>query len=154
MLYVFKEQDPRMSDYAGREKVFYHTVCTGNEYSYDVDKINSLFEERDDIDSLLARMVIMMEYLQDGYHSGEYPGPAGLYIHAHDEYPEKYLLLVEGLSERALEVMDEINVSKFSMSEPSDLAQQYVHRLREDREMLTQQFKFRPDLKDVDTLDL
>lgn len=136
MLYIFKEQDPRMEGFAGKGKIFFNPVCTGNAYSYDVDKINTFFETGHSEDHLLERMITMMDYLQEGYHSGEYPGNAGKYPHAAEEYPEKYLALVRGLSERALDAIESNDLSSFTTQEPADLGAGFVQQLREDRAAL------------------
>lgn len=136
MLYIFKEQDPSMQDFAGRGKIFYNPVCTGNAYSYDVDKINEFFETGHSEDHLLERMISMMEYLQAGYHEEHYPGNAGKYASAAEEYPEKYMRLVEGLSESALAAIAQNDLSAFTAQEPADLGARFVEQLREDRAAL------------------
>lgn len=132
-LHLFKEQDSRMQEFAGKGKIFFNPVCTGNAYSYDVDKINAFFEADHAEDHLLERMISMMDYLQEGYHTGEYPGKAGKYPHAAEEYPEKYIRLVEGLSDDALNAIANNDMSEFTAQLPADLGAQFANQLREDR---------------------
>lgn len=138
-LYVFKEATHGKDKYAGRGKIFLHHVCTGNTKSYSVDRINWFFENNHNRDSLLERMIIMMEYLQQGYHNNEYPGPPGQYEYAHEEFPMKYLLLVKGLSDQALQQIRNIDVSIFTSNEPADLGEKFYRQIIADRARLIPQ---------------
>lgn len=133
MVKIFKEATPYLAPYAGKGKIFEHLLCTGARKSYGVRNLNHIFENQIDTDKLLARLIIMMEYLQDGYHSGQYAGPAGKYKYALTEYPEKYKLLVEGLSEQSLNVIRSVDVSTFCSAEPRNLGQLFCDSLKENR---------------------
>ena len=39
-LAIFKEHDTRMADHAGKDKVFFHVLCTGQYSSYGPEAIN------------------------------------------------------------------------------------------------------------------
>ena len=84
ILNIFKENATNLQKHAGKNKIFHHITCDGNAYSYDVAKINALFEEDQNPEYLLQRLVSMMEYLQTGYHTGEFLGPAGKYKYAQE----------------------------------------------------------------------
>ncbi len=130
---IFKEKVIHLAPYAGKGKIFEHLLCTGERKSYDTARINRFFAEGDNPENLFARLIIMMEYLQAGYHSHQYSGPAGEYEHTQTEYPEKYRLLVHGLSDEAIAVVRTVNVALFTISEPSDLAQRFCDQLLKDR---------------------
>lgn len=146
ILRIFKERAAPLVNFAGQGKIFHNTTCDGNAYSYDVEKINSFFETNHNTDHLLQRMVIMMEYLQQGYHTNEYPGPAGKYKHAITEYPEKYMLLVRGLSDKALQQIRSIDMSKYTNQEPKNLGTIFYNKLILDRMKLTADQHYQPKL--------
>lgn len=133
ILEVFKEQLPTNKPYAGQGKIFLNRVCTGRSYSYSVERINRFFEENDNADHILQRLISMMEYLQDGYHKGVYGGLASAYAHATTEYPEKYLLLVNGLSEKALDVIRRTKMSDWTTAEPDNLGEVFYTSIMRDR---------------------
>jgi len=134
-LLLFREQNPYTRDFAGRGKIFLHHLCTGARASYGVNHINRLFEENLNEDSLLERMIMTMHALQV-----RHPDVFGKYKYAETEYPEKYRLLVEGLSDKALDAIVKIDVSRVAKAEPADLGQQFVDGILADRAALDHNF--------------
>ncbi len=136
-LHIFKDHDPRMADYAGSGKVVYNSVCNGNNYSYSAEQIGAMFEGDGRVpDHVLPRLVIMMHYLQEGYHSGHYNGTAGEYEYARQEYPERYLSLVRGLTDAALEEIRNTRMSSFTSQVQDNLGKVFVEQLLQDRSRL------------------
>lgn len=148
MLYIFKNENPPASfaqhENIGEDRIFFHTLCTGGGKSYRVEHLNSLFENGENIDHLFERVVSMMQYLQEGYHSGEYYGPPGEYHAASTEYPLKYELLVDNLSEVALDVIKGINSGSAIEADEEGIGTDFCKTLIEDRTSILTS----PDLDD------
>jgi hypothetical protein len=143
MLSIFKDDDSRMAEHAGKDRVFFHSQCTGQYSSYGPDKVSTFFVEDINPDHLLERMVSLMHYLQEGYHTGEYPGPAGEYDGAEKEYPLRYLSLVSGLSDEALEIIKDTKMSGWTTQLPDDLGEIFYEQMQEDKRELN----VSPDLR-------
>lgn len=140
-LYLFKNRDPSMQRYCkpGVEMIFFDVPACKGEHTANaisVRGINKAFEQNIDEVGLLKRMVWMMDYLQEGYHTGDYPGPAGEYDHARTEYPQKYKALVIGLSDKTIETIRTGDFSDPSGQIPSDVGTRFIERLLVDREAL------------------
>ena len=134
MLEIFKAQDPRMEEFAGSGKIFFHHLCTGARVSYGVEHINRIFEEGHNVDHLQERMVSLMEGLQS-----RDPALYEKYSCAEEEYPDLYRLLVGGLSDQALAVIRQTDVSAVYKNEPADLGPKFVDRLLQDRVVWSQE---------------
>ncbi len=140
-LEVFKDWDHRMHRHAdGPHRILFYSgdAETGNK-SFTVDTLNRMFVKGGayfvgDVDDrqILPRAVSLFDALQNGYHTGQYPRQMAAYPYAAEEYPDRYLHLVAGLSDAALEAieaMDDFSVTR----EAPDLGKLFVARLREDR---------------------
>jgi len=133
---IFKDHDPRMEEYASAGRIFFHRDCLGRSYSYGADKINQFFTESTNPDHMLERTVATMHYLQQGFHAEQYDGKAGDYPHANDEYPRRYLALVSGLDDNALEAIRNIQISNWTSKLSNDLGKQFYDQLIEDKKGL------------------
>ncbi len=141
-LSIFKNERPPASfaqhEDIGEDRIFHQTLCTGGAKSYKVAHLNKLYENGENIDNLFERTLSMMRYLQQGYHSGEYDGPAGQYEAASTEYPYKYELLAQGLSDAALDVIEDMNSGPFISVHEEGMGANFCATLIEDRNALTQ----------------
>ena len=125
-----------MAQFAGHgddERIFFHKPACLGERSYTVHHINRIFEEGINSAGLHLLLAWMMEYLQDGFHKGVYPGRAGEYLHAHEEYPAKYLALVEGLSDRAIAIISQMDTSSTSGEIDKDMGKRFCDMILLDR---------------------
>ena len=133
MLLFYKDHLHPTSPRSKLTRIFEHTLCTGGKASYTVEHINTIFETGNNVDSLHGRMVAMMLYLQNGYHSRIYEGPAGEYEHAAEAYPKMYLDLVSGLSDAALAVIENVHAGVFF---PGKTGSSFCKQLIQDRNNL------------------
>lgn len=128
-----------MSAHAGKGKVFFYQGCDESDHrrcSYDINAINHMFETGCAIggsalkenEYFLERMVSLMEGLQS-----ENQKMYEQYENATKEYPELYQILVEGLSDKTLKIISDIDVSIGVGFEPADLGNCFVDKLLEDR---------------------
>lgn len=136
ILEIFKEEDPRMEEYGGKGRILFHRDCTGRSFSYDVKKINQFFKEGTNPDHMLERMVSIMHYLQQGFHTEQYESKAGEYEHANEEYPKRYLALVNGLDDDALNAIRHTQISNWTSQLPDDLGKQFYEQLIRDKNTL------------------
>jgi len=139
---IFKEQDPRMKDFAGRGKVFFIQYCTDARASYSVDSINQFFETGHNPDHILERMVDLMEALQS-----RDPAVFLKYKGAQSEYPDLYQLLVDGLSDETLQIISDMDVSKAILSAPSDMGKRFVDQLLYDKQ--ASEYHMRPEPREL-----
>ena len=128
-----------MAQFAGHgddERIFFHKPACLGERSYTVHHINRIFEEGINSAGLHLLLAWMMEYLQDGFHKSAYPGPAGEYLHAHEEYPAKYIALVEGLSDHTIAIISAMDTSSTSGEIDKDMGKRFCDLLLRDRAKL------------------
>lgn len=135
-IYIFKDHDPVMAEHASQDRVFFQMTCEGQPISYTVAKLNHVFEAGINTESMQQRFVSLMHYLQQGYHAGKYRDTPAEYEHAQEEYPQRYLALVNGLSGGALEKIKALRMSEWTQQLPDDLGAQFATKLLEDRQKL------------------
>lgn len=138
-------------DFNTEDKVFFHMVspCHVGYQSYSADTLNGLYTDELEVkdfpgvnapstlDSMKYRMISLMSYMQQIYETGEIAETAQPLIgreKALEQYPERYLLLVNGLSEDALDAIAEYDLSHRGI--PNDTGKRFVEKLRQHREEL------------------
>ncbi len=140
-LEVFKNRDPRMSQYAnGNEEriLFWGGECMIGYCSFTPSSISRMFENGTEDSGIRWRAIVMMEALQRGYHSGVYPGTMSRYPYHAEEYPGKYEALIAGLSDEALDIIADFDLSEHP-SVPADLGEKFVTTLLDDARDMEQE---------------
>ena len=72
---------------------------------------------------LVSQIILTINALQKGEREKKYPGEMNDYKYAATEYPEKYRLLVNGLSAKSLETIRDWHIHSIFPSAQADIAQ-------------------------------
>ena len=139
MLEFFKESSrgPKFIPHQGQNKIFFHTYTCEEDFqskAYSMDSVNDAFERKKDPESLLSKMIIMLHELNESVHTGIWDKKKlGKYEHAETDYPKIYKIVLEEISDGALENIANHKLDFGLSVHPSDLGKTVAQRIKEDR---------------------
>lgn len=157
IMYVYSDAMPQVRywkkthpEFDGDRKVIFHanSPCDDTQYvSYDISRINQLFEreaislniDEQYLEKLRAKIISLIDGLGKIVKTGDYGAIKSVSAdQARAEYPYRYKLFVEGLSDKALDVMKSIDMHQvFTLgSVPQNLGETVAQMIAKDRASL------------------
>lgn len=143
-LELFKESsiEPAFIKDRGKNKIFLHTLTCEEDYrrvAYGIKSVNKILEDPKTFDedtrklALASRMIAMINALQEGVKNGFDKNGLGRYKKAEEDYPRLYALIIDGISEKALDEISKHEMQFGTHVLPLDLGKKLADTIREDR---------------------
>lgn len=136
---ILQEKEPPAAEVSGRSVIFYGRRKDGSLWGYDIEVLNNTFSKYgDDVDSSIKlRLISLMIDLQAcrDLHGGDPSRWMDIYEGAGEDYLSHYTKLLEGLSEKALEVIAGHKKPAAGES-PFRTGAIFARKLKNDREAL------------------